>query len=286
MNLKSLRTRIRSLCREPRENYILDEELNDWLNDASFEATKDLSYPWTEMVLHGIEEQADYTFSADFIRFQNLLDVFFGKQKLIKRTVQWLEKEYPDYQSASGIDYPEYYYTRFYNKISIYPPPKLIASGTATAGSGTTTLIDSSASFVSSYVGHSIRRVSDGLYGLITAVNSSTQLTATLSGAGNWTSGNAYKINRSGTVPYVYKETAMSEDTHESEVSKNYPYLIIYRVMPLAEVKAYRTDVGTQQQVRTTRWDTHYTNELARAISMVNRSLRGRSATIGPYSDE
>jgi hypothetical protein len=88
MNLKSLRTRIRSLCREPRENFLRDDELNDWLNDASFEATKDLSYPWSEMVLHGVEEQADYTFPTDFVRLHNLLDVFFGKKRLTKRTVQ------------------------------------------------------------------------------------------------------------------------------------------------------------------------------------------------------
>src|SRR3990172_10835208 len=185
MNLLALRTRIRSLCREPRENYLLDSEITDWINDASFEATKDSGYPWKEMTLHGIEEQADYSYPSDFIKLQPLLDVMFAKKELTKKTEKCLQTEFPDYQSATGVDFPEYCYTRFFNKLSIYPSPKLVASGTATAGSGTSTLIDSSASFASSYVGHSIRNITDGSNGLITAYISATQITAALSGGTN-----------------------------------------------------------------------------------------------------
>jgi hypothetical protein len=277
MDLKSLRTRIRSLIREPRENFIRDDELNDWFNDMSFECTKDLLYPWKEWVLHGIEEQYDYTVPTDFVQVHPLLNVMFGDQLSRKRDVPMLEKTDPNYKSASGIDYPDYYYFRFYNKLSLYPPLKLIASGTATAGSGTTTLIDSAASFTSSYVGHSVRRVSDGLYGLITAVTSTTQLTATLSGSGNWTFGDAYKINRAGYVPYLYRETTMSADTDTNVIATEFPWLLVYRVYPMADIKAHRTDSASQSAARIERVDKLSLAEYLRAKKFISEKIRGHN---------
>lgn len=285
MNLLEARTRIRSLLREPRENYVRDDELTAWINDMCFECTKDLLYPWKEWTLHGVEEQADYTVPTDFIQVHPLLNVMFGDERAEKRDVVWLERTDPNYRSASGVDYPDYFYTRFYNKLSIYPPLKLIASGTATAGSGTTTLIDSTASFTSSYVGHSIRNITDGSNALITAVTSATQLTAALSGGSdnNWTSNDTYKINRAGYVPYLYKETTLAENTDTNIMITQFPYVVIYRVMPMADLKCYRTDSASQMAARIDRFDKLYQVEYLRAKKFVSEQIRGHAnRTISP----
>jgi hypothetical protein len=285
MNLSELRTRIRSLIREPRENFIRDDELNAWFNDMSYECTKDLLYPWKEWTVHGIEEQADYTVPTDFIQVHPLLNVMFGDERAEKRDVVWLEHTDPNYRSATGVDYPDYHYFRFQNKLSFYPPLKLIASGSATAGSATTTLIDAAASFASSYVGHSIRNITDGSNALITAVTSTTQLTATLSGGSdnNWTSGDTYKINRAGYVPYLYRETAMAENTETNVIATEFPYLLIYRVFPLADIKVYRTDSASQSAARIDRIDKLSQVEYLRAKKFVSEKIRGHNnRTISP----
>jgi len=285
MDLKSMRTRVRSIIREPRENFVTDDELNDWINDASFEATKDLNYPWQEQILHGIEEQADYDYASDFVRLHPLLDVFFDKKKLHKLGTKWLESQCPGYLSTDGVDQPSNYYVRFRNKLSLYPPPKLQASGTATVGSATSTLVDSSADFSSSHIGHSIRNITDGSNGLITAVASTISLTAALSGGTNdvWADADTYKINRAGTVPYVYKETEMTAETHESVIAADFPYLLIYRVANIAYLKANQSDSAAMVQVRSKRYDALQANEQIRAKRQVNQLIRGYGGrTIAP----
>ena len=105
MNLSELRTRIRSLIREPRENFIRDDELNAWFNDMSYECTKDLLYPWKEWTVHGIEEQADYTVPTDFIQVHPLLNVMFGDERAEKRDVVWLEHTDPNYRSVRLLEF-------------------------------------------------------------------------------------------------------------------------------------------------------------------------------------
>ena len=285
MNLLALRTRIRSFVREPRENFVSDAELIDWLNDASFEATKLINYPWKEQILYGVADQADYSIPSDFYTVHPLLDVMFGKKKLDSYSVQWLEKEYPDYPLATGVEYPERYYMRYVDKISLYPPPSLIDYGTATSNTGTSTLIDSAASFPSSYVGHAIHNTVDGSYGLITSVVSETELVAALSGGVNdfWSLNDTYTINRSGTVPYVYKEALMSADTDESLVAARFPYLVIYGAIPIAELKTYRAESSSKEILRAQRWEQLYLAELAKAKSTIHRFIRGKhSRTISP----
>jgi len=277
MELSDIRKRVRSIIREPRENFVKDDELNDWSNDASFEATKDLNYPWKEQTLHGVEEQADYDYAADFIKLHPLLLPFFNKKELKKRGLKYLESQYSNILTADGVDQPEHYYIRFLDKFSIYPPPKLQDSGTATAGSGLTTLIDSSASFTDTYIGYSIRNITDGSNGLITAVTSTTELTAALSGGTGdvWADADTYKINRAGTIPYVYKETAMADDDDESAIAAEFPYLIIYRVANMAYLKSNQADTASMVQTKSTRYDTLYANEFARAKKQVNQLVRG-----------
>lgn len=169
------------------------------------------------------------------------------------------------------------------DKISLYPPPKLQASGTDTTGSGSGVLNDSAASFLSDYVGYSVRNVTDGSKGIIASVGSTTQLTTTLSGGtlNVWTLGDEYKINKSGEVPYVYKEADMAEDDDENEMAAKFPWLIIYSVMPLAEIKAFRTDPAAQFTARNQRYDTLYTQQFNTAKKIVNDLARGhRSRTI------
>lgn len=277
MDLKSMRARVRSIIREPRENFVTDDELNDWINDSSFEATKDLNYPWQEQTLHGVEEQVDYDYASDFIKLHPLLDVFFNKKKLHKLGVKWLESQCPDYQTTDGVDQPSNYYTRFRKKISLYPPPKLQASGTATAGSVTSTLVDSSAAFSSAYIGYSIRNVTDGSNGLITDVASTTSLTAALSGGSLnvWTAADTYKINRAGTVPYVYKEATMADEDSESIIAAEFPYLIIYRVASIAYLKVNQAESAAMTQVNIKRYDDLYSVEFVRAKGQVVKQIRG-----------
>lgn len=285
MDLKNMRTRVRSIIREPRENFVTDDELNDWLNDVSFEATKDLNYPWQEQILHGVEEQADYDYASDFIRLHPFLDVFFNKKKLHKLGAKWLESQCPDYLSTDGVDQPSNYYIRFRNKLSLYPPPKLQAEGTATVGSATLTLVDSSADFASSDIGYSIRNVTDGSNGLITAVASTTSLTAALSGGTSdvWADADTYKINRAGTVPYVYKEVAMADEDSESIIAAEFPYLIIYRVANIAYLKANQADSAAMIQTKSKRYDDLHSIEFTRAKRQVNQLLRGYGGrTVAP----
>jgi hypothetical protein len=278
MNLLNIKKRVRSFIREPKENYIKDKELNDWINDANFEATKELNYPWKEMILYSVAGQSDYDYPTDFHTLHPLLSSFFNKLKLDKFDVQWMEREYPDFQKASNVDQPEEFYARFEDKISIYPPPSLIASGTATAGSATDNLLDTAASFVSTYVGYAVHNTTDGSYGLITAVNGDGDLTAALTGGTNnvWAENDEYTINKSGTVPYVYKEADMTEDAHESKVAAKFPYLLIYRVLPMAEIKCFRVSSSQKEQNRAERWEKLYTAELIKSRSIVNRYIRGR----------
>lgn len=285
MDLENIRKRVRSLVREPRENFILDDEITYWANDASFEATKDINYPWKNQTIYGVGDQADYDLASDFHAVHPLLDFMFNKKKLDKHGVKWMEKEYPDYLSASSVSQPEQFYFKSMTQVSIYPPPSLVASGTDTTGSGTTTLNDSAASFVSSYVGHAIQNTTDGSYGLITSVASGTQLICTLTGGTNntWTLADAYTINLSGYLPYVYKETDMSDDTDESLVAAKFPYLIIYRIMPLAEIKCYRTASSQKEQDRAQRWEALYQVELAKAKNTIHKFIRGHhDRTIAP----
>jgi len=264
---------------------VTDDELNDWINDASFEATKDLNYPWQEQALHGIEEQADYDYASDFVRLHPLLDTFFDKKKLHKLGTKWLESQCPGYLSTDGVDQPTNYYTRFRNKLSLYPPPKLQAEGTATAGSATSTLVDSDADFSEDYIGYSVRNITDGSNGLITAVASTTSLTAALSdGANNvWAVNDTYKINRAGTVPYVYKEALMTAEDSESVIAADFPYLIIYRVANIAYLKANQSDSAAMVQVRSKRYDLLQANEQIRAKKQVNQLIRGYGGrTIAP----
>lgn len=274
---------IRSLIREPRENKVLDDEIRSWINSMSFEQTKLLNYPWKEMTLYGIEEQADYDLPSDFVKFHPLLDIYFDNKKLVKHDAKWLERQYPDFLTVAGQEQVRNYYIRYMDKISLYPPPKLQASGTDTTGSGTTTLNDSAANFTSDYVGYAIRNVTDGSYGLITAVNSTTQLVADLAeGTLNvWTLADEYKINKSGEVPYIYKEATVSADDAENEVMQQFPWLIIYSVMPLVEIKAFRTDPAAQFNARNQRYDTLYAQQFSAAKKIVNDLARGhRSRTI------
>ncbi|MBA7705579.1 hypothetical protein ES703_114411 [subsurface metagenome] len=287
MELKAMRTRVRSIIREPRENFVTDDELNDWINDQSFEATKDLNYPWQEQILHGIEEQADYDYASDFVRLHPLLDVFFNKKKLHKLGAKWLESQCPDYQTTDGVDQPSNYYTRFRDKLSLYPPPKLQAEGTATVGSATSTLVDSSADFSEDYIGHSIRNITDGSNGLITAVASTTSLTAVLTGGTSdvWAVNDTYKINRAGTVPYVYKETVMTDedDKNESIIAAEFPYVIIYRVAVIAYLKANQAESAAMIQTRSKRYDDLYGIEFTRAKRQVNQQVRGyMGRTVAP----
>jgi len=286
MNLAGLTTRVRSLIREPRENHVLDDEIHDWLNDMSFESTKELNFPWDEEIVHCIEDTADYALPTDFIKYHPLLNVFFDQKKADKFGGKWIEYNYPQYQKAESQTQPSVYYTRYHNKISIYPPPSLIAEGTATAGSGLATLIDSAAAFGSDLVGRSIRNVTDGnSYGLITAVTSVTQLTAALTGgtADVWADGDEYKINVSGTIPSVYKEATMVDDGDESLIAEKFPYLLVYKVAPLAEIKAFRTDPAAQFTARNQRYDSLYASEFLKAKKQVNEFVRGnKDRTISP----
>lgn len=277
MELSAIRKRVRSIIREPRENFVKDDELNDWANDASFEATKDLNYPWKEQTLYGVGDQADYDFESDYVKLHPLMNVYFDKKKLTKFGDKWLEDQYPSHRDADSVDNPTHFYIRYRNKISLHPPPKQQDSGTATAGSALTTLIDSSASFASSYVGYAIQNTTDSSYALITAVTSTTELTADLTGGTNnfWSVGDAYTINKAGTVPYVYKETAMSSDTDESIIAAEFPYLIIYRVVIVAYLKAYQADSASMIKAKSDRYDTLYANEFARAKRQVNQHIRG-----------
>lgn len=282
MNLGELRTRVRSLIREPRENFIRDDEMNAWFNDMSFECTKDLLYPWKEWTLHGIEEQYDYTVPTDFLGFHPLLHVMCGDERIEKRDPIWLEHTDSNYLSASGVDYPDYFYFRFYNKLSLYPPLKLLASGTATAGSAGTVLVDSAASFTSDYIGRSIRNLTDGSNGLITAVTSATQLTATMS-TGAWNVGDTYKINRVVYVPYYYREETMTEDDDTNVMVTEFPWLVIYKVIPLADIKAYRNDSASQMQARIQRFDQLYSVEYGRAKKRISELIRGHDTrTVSP----
>lgn len=285
MDLQTLRKRARSLIREPRQNIVLDDELTDWANDASYEATKDINYPWKFQTIYGVADQADYNLASDFFDIHPLLDFMFNKQKLDKHSVQWMEKEYPDYLKANSVTQPEEFYFKAADQVSIYPPPALVASGTDTTGSGTTTLNDSAASFISDYVGHAIQNTTDGSEGLVTSVASGTQLVCTLANGTNntWTIGDAYTINLSGSLPYVYKEADMVDDDDESLLAAKFPYLILYRIMPLAEIKMYRVSSSQKEQNRAVRWETLYATELVKAKSTINKLLRGqRDRTVGP----
>jgi hypothetical protein len=278
MNLKDIRRRVRSLIREPRENYILDDELRDWANDASFEATKEINYPWKEMTLYGVAGQTDYDYPADFQTLHPLLVSFFNKRKLDKFGMQWLEKEYPEFQRSGNVTQPMEFYARFEDKISLHQPPALVASGTATAGSALANLLDTAADFNSDYVGHAIQNTTDGSQGLITAVDSATDLTATLSdGSLNvWAENDTYTINMSGSIPYVYTEADMLEDADTTKISIKFPYLIIYRILPMAEIKCFRVSSAKKEQDRAERWEKLLTTELVKSRSIVNRYIRGR----------
>jgi len=277
MELSDIRARVRSIIREPRENFVKDDELNDWSNDASFEAAKDLNYPWQEGDIYGVGEQADYSYADDFIKLHPLLLPYFNNKELKKCSIKWLESQYPNFLTADGVNQPNHYYIRYRDKLSIYPPPKTQATGTATAGSGLTTLIDSAADFKDEYVGDYIRNATDGSAGLITAVTSTTELEATLAGgsADVWTVADTYTIDRVGTYPYVYKETAMALDDSESIIAAEFPYLIIYRVTMIAYLKSNQAETAAMIQAKSTRYDTLYANELARAKKQVNQLIHG-----------
>lgn len=286
MQLSYMVKRVRTNIREPRENAVQDQEIIDWLNDFSFEYAKQLNYPYKFFTLHAIEEQADYDLPTDYIKLQPLLDVMFDERKLDKYGVKYLERKYPLYLQASGVEFPELYYVKGMQTISLYPPPKLQAEGTATAGATGSTLIDSSASFASSDIGNSIRNITDGSHGLVSAVASATECTVVLSDGTNndWELGDEWKMNRSGIVPYVYKEDAMAEDDDENEIAKLFPYLLIYAVTPLADMVKYRTDSAAQLAKRMDRWDTLTLREFNYAKKIVNEEIRGqRERTISPY---
>jgi len=287
MNLLNIRKRVRSLIREPRENFLLDSEIADWANDASFEATKDINYPWKNQIIYGVADQSDYTLATDFHSVHPLLNFMFNNQKLDKYGVKWMEKEYPNYLTASSVTQPEQFYFKSIDEVSIFPPPKLVASGTDTTGGGAAVLNDSAASFSSDYVGHAIQNTTDSSYGLITAVASTTQLTAALTGGTNgyWDLADAYTINLSGNLPYVYKEDDMAEDIDESKVAAKFPYLIIYRILPMAEVKCFRaaSSSASKEINRTERWEQLYQVELAKAKNTIHKYVRGHhSRTIPP----
>ena len=287
MDLKNIKRRVRSLIREPQENFILDDELRDWANDASYEVTKEINYPWKEMTLYAVEGQADYDYPADFHTLHPLLLPLINDWKVDKYSIQWLDRYYPVWPKSGNVTQPLEYYVRFMDKVSIHPPPALIASGTATAGSNGTTLYDTSADFKQDYVGHAIQNTTDGSQGLIETVTSSlpaasTELSATLTGGTNnvWAEDDTYTINMSGTIPYVYQEVAMTEDTHESLVAKKFPFCIIYRILPMAEIKCFRVSSSQKEQNRAERWEKLYQTELVKAKNTVNRLIRGPRRTV------
>ena len=275
---------LKNIIREPKENYVKDDELRDWANDASFEATKEINYPWKEMTVYGVAGQTDYDYPTDFYTLHPLLVSFFNKRKLDKFGMQWLEKEYPEFQRSGNVTQPEEFYARFEDKISIHQPPALVASGTATAGSNGTTLYDTSADFQQNYVGHAIQNTTDGSQGLIVSVTSSlpaasTELATTaLTGGTNdvWAENDDYTINMSGTIPYVYQEDEMTENAHESKMAAKFPYLIIYRILPMAEIKCFRMSSSQKEQDRAERWEKMYGAELVKSRSIINRYIRGR----------
>jgi hypothetical protein len=278
MNLKNIIRRVRSLVREPQENFIRDEEIRDWANDASFEITKEIHYPWKEQTIYCVADQVDYDLASDFHAEHPLLDFYLNKQKMDKYDVQWMEREYPDFLKADSVTQPDTYYFRNIDQISIYRPPQLVASGTDTTGSGAAVLNDSAAEFASSYVGHAIQNTTDGSQGLITAVATENQLTAALTGGtlNVWSLADAYTINLSGTFPYTYKETDMTDDDDETLIAAKFPYLILYRILPMAEIKCYRLESSSKEQNRALRWESLYNTEFVKAKNTVNRMIRGQ----------
>lgn len=285
MDLQGLRRRVRSLIREPRQNYILDDELNDWINDMSYEATRDINYPYEEVTVAAVEDQEDYTLETDYVRLHPLFQVYYAQKKLGKYGTQWMERQYPGYKDATAVIQPENYYFKSPTQISLYPGPSAHSSGTATTGSALAELYDSTASFSEKVLGYTIYNTTDGSTGTITAVTSSTQLTATLTGgtANVWTVSDAWKIMPNFVYTHVYKEAQMTEDTDENLMVAKFPWLVIYRILPMAELKCFRTDNASLVNVKTKRWDTLYVNELTRAKTEVHKQIRGHEGrTISP----
>jgi hypothetical protein len=277
MNLLELRTRLRTWLHDPDAEFYTNTELNEWCNTASFEATKDINYPWKEWTIQGAVDTVAYTLPSDFIRLHPLYNVLFYQDKVDKRDIKWLEHEYPQYQLASGVIQPDYFYHTLPTNICLYPPPAAITSGTATTGASGSTLVNSAASFVSSYVGYTIANTTDGTSGTISSVTNSTTLVSSISG---WDVGDEYTITPTGTSTYVYKETTMSSDAHTTLVATNYPYLVLYRAMQNAEIKQ---DDDTPKHRDLQWWESKYLAEAVKARSILNRFIRGHGGrTVSP----
>jgi len=123
MNLLEARTRLRSWLQEPDPTFYTNSELNEWLNSASFEATKDVNYPWKLWQEDLEADTAAYSMPSDFIRFHPLYNVYCRDDKLDKRDQKWLEHTYPSYREAESVEYPEIYYHDTPTTITLYPPP-------------------------------------------------------------------------------------------------------------------------------------------------------------------
>jgi len=128
MNLLALRTRLKSWLQDPDGQFYTNTELTEWCNSATFEATKDTNYPWKLNQTSSVAGQAAYTLPSDFIRIHPLMNVYFRSRKINKRDHKWIEYTYPEYRSASSVDYPEYYYHDLTTTITLYPPPDAVYS--------------------------------------------------------------------------------------------------------------------------------------------------------------
>ncbi len=270
MNLGQLRTKILGFLGESQERFFV--EIDDWINDNSFEITKELNYPWKKQEETAVADQADYAVPSGFIKIFPLLPAYYDGNKIDLVSVGMLDRDYSGWRNFTAT-----------------------TNGTTRTGTTGATLIDTTnANFKAIMETRVITRLSDSATGLVDSVDSTTQITTT--GITDWSVGESYSITypASGTpdkyysdlpsyislyVPpddtltflyyYVYKETAMSADASTNLVATNYPLTIVYKTVWDCEMKRGATDVTMA------RWENAYVGELLKSKGLVNRQLRG-----------
>ena len=277
MVYSELKAKIRGLIQEPTSDFYT--EVNAWINDASFEATKDVGFPWKEKTQAVTKDQADYDLPADFIRLEPMLPSYFNRERIYKKSLSQLIEIDPNYRSATSGT-PDTFYIYLPSKISLYVPPTSDKSGDSTAGSTGTTLKDSLASFVSSMVGDAI--VSGVYSGTITVVTDANTLTAQLYEVDgvtphDWSVGMEYITMNNFIYPYTYKETAMAADGSTTLIATRYPDLIIFKVAALCTMKA--SDGGTNCERKIARWENKYNQKVAEVRSEIAVLLHGNHET-------
>lgn len=119
--LSALRTKTRRLISEEETDntHFDDDELLDYLNQASLFLATEMEWPEQTSTAVSVEDQALYSLPSDFI---SLRDVYLDGQPLTPVLREDLKEINPQWQSAdSGT--PQYFYEADNLAVGLWPPP-------------------------------------------------------------------------------------------------------------------------------------------------------------------